>query len=184
MFTIAKTEGIEVSDTVPDSVPPGGDQDLDHHIVFNDLEIVGGLPSSLNVVGISKIEIYNVQDAEQGNHVVGIQTIYKLDGGTLSPPVVHGRKTQHLTTIGVDSEQRIIAAFVGVTEGDSTKKIQALRFTTTNLKTGAVETKGYAPTSPTAYTYSAAFGDVVAFQGSKLRGAEGISHREVNHVEC
>lgn len=56
--------------------------------------------------------------------------------------MLHFEMPTELTTNLFQGEQRIIAAFVGVTEGDSTKKIQALRFTTTNLKTGAVETKG------------------------------------------
>ncbi|KAF8555873.1 hypothetical protein OG21DRAFT_797322 [Imleria badia] len=111
-MSIIKTEGIiEVSATVPEPVSSVGDGDADKdfvHIPFNDLEIVGGLPSSLNVVGISDIVVYNVQDDthpedHDSKYVVGIETVYKLDSGKLSPPVLHGTKTIHLTRIRVKS---------------------------------------------------------------------------------
>ncbi|KAF8555872.1 hypothetical protein OG21DRAFT_1496004 [Imleria badia] len=179
-MSIIKTQGVKISASFPDynaspcvRVAP-----------FNDLDVVKASPTALDVKGIVKIVVYSVKNKKQDQedkydteYVVGIETIYKLSNDEDSPRVLHGRKTTDPapTTINVAKNERIIAAFVGIDDLDPKKRIKALRFAKTNSKDGTVSPEGYTASPPAerSFTYSASFGDIVAFQGIKLRGMLG-----------
>ncbi|KAF8555869.1 hypothetical protein OG21DRAFT_1507233 [Imleria badia] len=166
---ILPSNGVEFCD-----FPLRTDLDLDLDLVsFNDLSIVEGWTDALRVEAIKEIVLYVEKDL-----VVGIELVYLLRDNNPGPPriinsprITHGKKTKDYTKIVVAAEERMIAAFVGVADN----KIKSLRFTKTNPKDGTVKTDGYPPGSAAVQDCKsyAAFGEISAFRGTKIRGDEG-----------
>ncbi|KAN0088276.1 hypothetical protein V8E55_005333 [Tylopilus felleus] len=160
MAELLKSKGVGFSD-----FPLNEDPELDL-VAFNDLSLVDGWTFTLRVEGILEIVLYKEDDT-----VVGVELVYLMSNAEDSPRIVHGHKTDTPTKISVSEKERIVAAFVGIDESEN--KMKSLRFTKSNIDDGSVSTEGIVAPGSGNLKYSAAFGEISAFRGTKVRGDGG-----------